>query len=154
MSTVNLKDDVTFHVESCDFSIEYNGKTFTSTTFNGALKQKEEHQKMLEEREMDRNDLVEVVNLRGGEEYLYNPEKQHLYKENTHGKLDRCEYELYSNLKKIYIRKIDLDAADELLKEKRELEQEFRITQQKINNNISEFDSLCVKLKSHKKKRS
>ena len=151
MSTVKLKNDVIFNMESCDFSLEFNEKIFTSKTFDGVVKQKEEHQRMLEQREMKRSELIEVVNLRTKEEYLYHPVKKHLYKENENKFLDRCLHENYIITKKLYCEKSKLGDVSDIEQEKDYLEKDLVRIHDEINKNSRKLEGICIEVKNYKK---
>ncbi len=152
MSTVNVKDNVVFNLESCDFLLEFNGKTFTSKSFDGVVKQKEEHQRMLEEREIVRSELIEVLSLTTEEEFLYHPAKKHLYRENNHGFLDRCEFENFSYSRELYCEKSKLNIIADLRLDRQKLIKNKEEIEKEIENNMNEIESSCIRPKNHKKK--
>ena len=102
MSFVDLKNDVKFDCESHDFTLEYNDKVFTSKSYAGVIKQKEDHCEMLNQRELLKADLVEVKCLQDMKDYLYHQEKKHLYKVNVHGLLDRVKHDSLAYMKRDY----------------------------------------------------
>ncbi|RLI47032.1 hypothetical protein DRO61_08495 [Candidatus Bathyarchaeota archaeon] len=152
MSTVNVKNDVVLNLESCEFSLEFNGKTFTAKSFDGVIKQKEEHQRMLEEREIDRSELVGVLNLINWEEFLYHPTRKHLYKENSHGFLDRCEYDSLGYGKDLYCEKSKLDVVDKLMSHRKKLIESKEDIEREIDDSMFNIKSSCIDIKNHKKK--
>jgi hypothetical protein len=154
MSKVNLKDGVVFNVESCDFSLEFNGKEFTSKTFDGAIKQKEEHEKMLEGREIFKEDLVEVVNIATNKTFLYHLEKKHLYERNKHGFLERYQHDNYrsrvSSFSYLYCERSKLNLVSEIMQERVELEEELAGIQQDLTINNLKLEGVCIGVKNYK----
>ena len=152
MSRVNLKNDVMFDLESCDFLLEFNGKVFTSKSFDGVVKQKEEHQRMLEEREIYRSEPIEVLNLATEDEFLYSPPKKHLYRENKHGFLDRCEYDSLGYSKNYHCEKSKLAAINDIRHDRQKLMKKKEQIEKDIEDSMKKILSSCVEVKNHTKK--
>lgn len=152
MATVNLEQGVIFGVESHEFYLEFNGKKFTAKTFDGVIKQKEQHEEMLKQRNLDRKELITVINLRNNEKFLYHPTKQHLYKENQYGYLDRVPSDQGLAHVNFYCEESKLDKAEENLLEHIILNEERDRIDKKINDNRRKLDDICVKVKNYKAK--